>query len=588
MEFFDTLRQVKSNWDPYKKWDIEQQKKEKQNEELRKKYPPKAEELEHAKQYGRTIVDVINTMDQHSIDKSEDAMVVVGSALRVIEFASLGVGAGLGYLTKYIPAIKKREKLHKPFILIGFMIGAMVTSTIASIWGAIVEKQASRIARFQTREKDLKDPRNFVVYNQEQINEVKEIARNLSDKDENKKTDLKSSYNPITNLKKAKKTSLELAADYKIYEEWKECYQQDEKEKIEKFKNLHPSKEETEKAEKDREVLLTTIKKIENSSLNYTMNMSLARHTINTVLFSSALGIGLGISKLMDVLQKKAILTKKSSVINSSKAALPLVLPIAVMVTTMGSTARLVKDAARIGRYKAKQDLLHHPENFITYTDEQRNSIEDVKLTQNEPKGFIGKLKQDLNELKNFKKEYQEYLDYLDKTHKDELKLDEALKQISITDKQKIEAQQLQKKAFRSFEKMDEKAQRFTDDTDAAVDIARTTATGLISTVSKIATLLYLNDTLLKHKQLLKNNNNKLPTFAEMFKLSKHLTHKEIMIASSMFILPSCANIPMIVKGIQIKKEAGKIGVMTAMNDLQDPKNFLDEKQKPISAGYSL
>lgn len=585
MEFFDTLRQVKSNWNPYKKWDIEQQKKEKQNEQLRKKYPPTKQELEYAKQYGRTVVDVINTMDQHSIDKSEDAMVVVGSALRVIELASLGVGAGLGYLTKFIPAIKNREKLHKPFVLIGFMVGAIVTSTIASIWGSIVEKQASRIARFQTREKDLKNSRNFVVYNQEQINQAKEIAKNLPEKEENKNpTDLKSSYNPITNLKKAKKTSAELAADYKIYQNWKKSYQEEEKLKIEKFKNLNPSIEESEKAEKDREVLLNTIKKIENSSLNYTMNMSLARHTINTVLFSSALGIGILLSKVMDVLQNKKLLTTKSNALNSAKGLLPVILPIATMVTTMGSTARLVKDAARVGRYKAKQELLEHPENFITYTDEQRETVGDVNLPQHKSKDFVSRFKQDLNELKNFKKEYKDYLNYINTTHKEELKLDEALKKVAISDKQKADAQQLQKKAFKSFEKMDEKAQRFTDDTDAAVDIARNTATGFISTAGKIATLLYLNDKLIKHHP----NKEKLPTFGEMFKLMKHLTHKETIVASSMFILPSFVNIPMIIKGIQIKKEAGKIGVMTAMNDLKDPKNFLDEKQKPNSADYSL
>lgn len=575
MEFFDTLRQVKTNWNPYKKWEIEQQKKDKQNEQLRKKYPPTPEELENAKQYGRTIVDVINTMDQHSIDKSEDAMVVVGSALRVIEIASLGIGTGLGYLTRFIPAIKKRKKLHNPFMLIGLMVGTMTTSTIANIWGAIIEKQASRIARFQTREKDLKESRNFVVYNQEQIDKAKEIAKDLPDKKEDKNsTDLKSSYNPIVNLKKAKKTSDELAADYKIYEEWKKGYIKEEALKIEKFKDLNPAKEESEKAEKDRDVLLNTIKKIENSSLNYTMNMSMARHTINTALFSSALGVGIGLSKLIDALQDKAILTKKSSLINSSKGLLPLILPIVIMVTTMGSTAKMVKDAARIGRYKAKKELLENPENFIAYTDEQRETIGDVKLPKQKKNGFIERFKQDVREIKQLKKEYLEYQNYMNTTRKEELKLDEALKQVAISDKQKTDAQQLQKKAFHSFEKMDEKAQRFTDDTDAAVDSVRNTATGIIGTAGKITTLLYLNDKLVHY------NEDKIPSAMDIFKLSKHLTHKEIMIALAAFVAPAFVNMPLIVRGIQIKKEAGKIGVMTAMNDLNDPKNFLDEKGK--------
>jgi len=40
--------------------------------------------------------------------------------------------------------------------------------------------------------------------------------------------------------------------------------------------------------------------------------------------------------------------------------------------------------------------------------------------------------------------------------HKEELKLQEALKQIEISDKQKTDAINLQKRAFHSFEKMDE------------------------------------------------------------------------------------------------------------------------------------
>lgn len=43
------------------------------------------------------------------------------------------------------------------------------------------------------------------------------------------------------------------------------------------------------------------------------------------------------------------------------------------------------------------------------------------------------------------------------------------------------------------------------------------------------------------------------------------------------FFLPSFINIPLTIKGIQIKKDAGKIGVMTAMKDLDNPKNFLSE-----------
>jgi hypothetical protein len=57
MEFLDSLRQVKQNWEPYKKWEKEQDDKEFQRQELHKKVKTSKEELEKADQYGHTVVD---------------------------------------------------------------------------------------------------------------------------------------------------------------------------------------------------------------------------------------------------------------------------------------------------------------------------------------------------------------------------------------------------------------------------------------------------------------------------------------------------------------------------------------------------
>lgn len=574
MEFLDTIRQVQSNWNPYKKWEVEQQKKEKQNEALRKKYPPTQKELENAKQYGRTIVDVINTMDKHSIDKSEDAMVMVGSCMQIVSIASIGLGTGLGSLLKHIPFVKNNNKLHQPFGLIGFMLGAATSSIVENIWGAQLQKEASRIARYQTREKDLKDSRNFVIYDEAQMGEAQKIARTLPEVKESKKDiTLKQSLNPIETFSRAKKTTGELTKDYGNYEEWKKEYLKEEALKVEKFKNMHPPESELNKAEKDKDVMLNTIKKIETSSLNYLMNMSLALHFVNAAIFSGGILASAGIAKILSHLQNKNILPKESTGLNTTKMLLPIVLPVALMISLMGSYAKLSKDSARVGRFKAKQDLLNNPENFIVYNEQQRKTVTGIEEPKIETKVFWTRFKEDIKSLKQLKKDYAEYKNYMNTKYKEELKLQESLKQVNISDKQKTDSIQLQKNAFHSFEKMDEKAQRFTDDTDAAVDTARSIATSIVATTCRIISLLSLN------KKLMKHNKGKEPKGFEVFKLLKHLEGKEIATIIIPFILPSFISMPITIKGIQIKKDAGKIGIMTAMQDLDDPKNFLDDKR---------
>ena len=72
MEFFNSIQQVKRNWQPYKTWQKQQEDKDSQRQELKNKYPKTKEELETASQYGRTLIDTINVMDQYSINKAED------------------------------------------------------------------------------------------------------------------------------------------------------------------------------------------------------------------------------------------------------------------------------------------------------------------------------------------------------------------------------------------------------------------------------------------------------------------------------------------------------------------------------------
>lgn len=573
MEFFDTIQQVNRNWQPYKQWELEQQKKDKQNQKLKEQNPPGNNELEHAKQYGRTLVDVINTMDQHSIDKSEDASMMVKNALFAFDFVGMGLGAGIGSLCNSSPRLQKKLNLP-PFAIsiLGASIGVSITNMIGEIWGAQVEKQASRIARYQTRKNDLNDPRAFVVYNEEQILKAKNIAKTLPDvKLEKQGISLKKSFNPITSFITAKKTTGSLAKDYKKYNEWKNEYLKQEELKADKFKDMDVPPEQLSKAQKDRDNLLNVIKKIENYSLNYFMNMKLAMIAVNIAIDVAALAVGGGVFTVIDQMQKHKILKQESTPINMAKMMFLKTFPLVVTISLIGPTIKMLKDAARIGRYKAKQELLNNPENFIVYDENQRNSVGDVSVEKPVRKSFFSQFKKDIADIKQLKNDYNDYQNYMKTIRKEELKLDEALKQVEISDNQKQDAKNLQRKAFYSFEKMDEKAQRFTDDTDAAVDVVKMLIMMCIGSAVKIFNFSFYG------KKAKLYNNGKQLEFTDMFKMLKHFRAKDILTIVGVSFIPILVKIPLIVKGIHIKKEAGKIGVMTAMQDLDDPKNFLDD-----------
>lgn len=573
MEFFDTLRQVNSNWGRYKKWELEQQKKEKQNEQLRKQYPPTPEDLKKANLYGRTIIDAINTMDQHSIDKSEDASTIVGYNLLGLSMGSITVGLGGGALIRHLVG-DKMPNMKPYWQLISVIVVESIAMTFGSIWQSKVAKQASRIARFQTRENDLKDPKNFVIYDENQIDKAKDIAKTLPEVKEHQKPK-NSDFNPYRNFVEAKKTTDELKKEEAEYFKWKDAYQKAENEQAEKLKKLNPSKEDLSKAEKEKEVLLNTIKKIEASSLNYVNNVEMATSVVSSIVTSAGLVAGLGLSKLVDILPQNKIIPKASKQSQFLKGFLVIFAPAIGPLILLSPMNKALKDAARIGRFKTKQELLSNPQNFIAYDSEQRGNLEDKNTSdiEKQPKGFWARFKHDLSELKQLKKDYLEYQQYMKTTHKDELKLREALKKIETSEEQNKNSLQLQKKVFHSFEKVDEKAQRFTDDTEAAVDSAKLISISILSIVTKLIPVFVCG------QEVKRANGGKMPEkLREVLKLtfSGKLRGRALAVMLVPFVVPKFVKPLIMIKGIQIKKDAGKIGVMTAMNDMDDPKKFLD------------
>lgn len=562
MEFFDSIKQIKTNWQPYKKWEAEQNDKDFRREALYKKHPASKEELEHASQYGRTIVDAINVMDQYSIDKSEDVELATQSIFGVFNMGVAGAGLALGKLLTTVPSIKnKLAKMPKTSIvptavLFGpMLLASIIVTPFFMIKSKSYEKEASRVARYQAREKELKDYRHFVVYDKNQIVQAKEIAKTLPDITDKKKKSL----NPVSGFSDSIKSIKSLKRDHDSYLQWKQEHSKAEKARMEALQNADISPEQLKHAKHDQDNLLRTIRKIEVYSQNYLSNVEMALNSVLGLdLVMGAAGGGLA-SGAIHLLQKTKIFSPESKKLNALKRLMPIAAPFVLILTTAFYSVKACKEAAKIGRYKAKQELLNNPHNFITYSDEQSDSVKELKAPKTKDKSFFGKLKEDIRFFLQLIKDLKTYNKYQKTAAKEEQKLDKALMQVEISATQKQEAESLQKNSFKAFEKMDEMTQRYSDDTEAATTISKQIVNTFISLGSGALAIGLLAN---KRIEAMKS---------EMTKLA---------IVGLPVVVGVISQIGMEIKSVQIKKQAGKIGIMEAMQDLDDPKIFINDVVK--------
>lgn len=560
MEFLDSIRQVKANWQPYKKWEAQQDDKEFQRQELHKRVHTSKEDLEMASQYGRTLIESINIMDQYATDKAEDVEMASKLAINTIAIGLMGVGMGAMAGVSKIPSVKKylskipNNSIKKQMIryLTPFVL-PMIAMPVLTTKFAGYEKEAARTARYQAREEKLKDSKNFVIFNKEQIDKAKEIAKTLPDPIEKKK----SALNPISNYNDSIKSVKTIIQDHKNYLKWKEDHLKKEKIKIDNLDKMNISPEELIAAKKDQDNLLRTIRKVEVNSQTYLSNVEMACNMV--LAFDILLGAGIGgiVTGVTTLLQKAKILSTSSKAVNIIKKTSPIVTPLLLVIATVSYATKLQKEAARVGRFKAKQDLLKDPHNFLTYDDKQLDSVKDLKAPSKPQKGFVGKFKDDIKFLIQMKRDYKEYEKYKKGDYKEEQKLQEALMKIDVSKEQIQNAKTLQKNAFMSFEKVDEMSQRYVADVEAAADITKQYTAFAANTCSQIA-LLYL---------LLKPSNKKIDIATTINKTYP-------------LLFPAFVNVPMEIKSIQIEKEAGKIGIMKAMQDLEDPRYFVQKENK--------
>jgi len=614
MEFFNSLGQVLSNAKNYPAWDQQEKLKTLKQQKLLAQNPPTKQQTAAAKEYSRVMVEAINKMDQKVIDDSEDILAITQPAVGIASLLAMGVAFGGAYLAsttkpwqKFADAsaiklknwvtnfkfVKKDTKLLETAkellsgeggrkavnYIAGVAIGLVLAMAIA-IADAIVirgiEKEASRVARFRAREEVLDDPQNFVNYTPEQLAEAEKMAAKSLATDEKKK---KKSLNPITLFADSVKTSKELADKHTTYERWKQKFHEKEAEAL---KNADPatySQAEIEEAKADQNRITGIIKQVELKSQQYLANAEMA---INLALLSSAsigAGLALGVNGIIGAAQHfKALPSDEvKPALGLVKKGLAFVIPAAFPLIIAPYVIKLQKEAAKIGRFKAKQELLKHPENFVTFTDDEKKNAADVKAPPIQEKSFIQSVKDEAKFFFNLKNDLKEYEAHEKGAGIKEYRLNKALEEIEVSPEQQAQAEKLQKRAFYAFEKMDEKTQRYSDDVEGGTDIVKS----LVEEVTEVAAevIEYGAIGYLGYKAIQKGETSQIQKSPLGF--LNAITPSSLWIA----LFTTGLSIPLAVTTIwaaQMKKTAAQVGVMLSMKELDDPKRMLVAPSLPL------
>lgn len=110
MDFFNSLSQVAKNRNNFKRWENKQHNEEAQREELarRRQYSPT--ELQKAKEYGNTIIDVVDVMDNHSENVAENVETAIDPLSSLATFAAF---IGGNWLVGTKSTSKLQNKIYK-------------------------------------------------------------------------------------------------------------------------------------------------------------------------------------------------------------------------------------------------------------------------------------------------------------------------------------------------------------------------------------------------------------------------------------------------------------------------------------------
>ncbi len=537
MSAFGDYKAYKKYEPAYPGWKYARDLKESKRQEYLRRHPESIDQNDI--QRGKVLIRAIDVMDEYSQKRAEDMEVAtetaVGYGLDAAIFGGAAAGAVIGnlkpvknFLMKHFGKDKYTKYIGKGLPLgIGALAG-MIAAFPMYAWAAKAEVAASRRGRFEAMRKDLKNPKGFAVLTEAQIKEAEQKAQNIVI-DNGKKS-------PFS-ISNGFKTLKEMATDSKEYRAHKKQFDLELLE-AEKHMNDEMTPEEILKAKKDQQLLTKLVEKIDIASQDYAENAELA---------TQALVVGtLGFGTLFNLLLSKALKAMKIKSEGKITAIAQIVAAIIPVILSIAS-AQIQKQASRVGRFKIKQDLLNNPSKLVYVADENIADLKDVNVIQDRKEGLF-------KFLAHAWENNKEYNNYKKTTAKQEEKFYKAIETLELTPEQMKDAQTLQRNTFKTFNKVDEKSQKYSESIEALGQAITLPISLIFTAVGLIIGTKYLTKGV--------KSNSKLEMASNF---SKYLT------AILLSILPSIGINAIITKE---QKKASRIADMLAINEMSDYRHF--------------
>lgn len=533
MSVVKNYQDFKKNQPQYKSWKQERDLSLEKKVEYIKNNKINPNDYNNDIERAKIVLNAVNVMDEYSQSSAENMEQVTQAAIMPIETAlpyiSLGVGGLVGLIGKksrntFNEIFNGNFKNIKHLIPSGLATAATLVSGLSALtfWACKNQIRASRLARTEAMINDLSSINQFAVLDESQKAEVEKIADTIQvDKKESKQIIQKrTGLGILSSLKTLVKP------DQKVVDKYNEINKQTDEE-IKNIENIQLTKSQELEAKKDQELIQTIVEKVDIASQDYAENTELATGVLGVILGGLGIGSYAGIKKILSSIKPFEKYSNIAAIIISYTG----------MLAGAIYATKLQKQASRVGRYKARKELLDNPEQLV-YVDSEK-----YKDTQIQPK----EIKKDgyFKRLFNLIKDNKEYNEYIKNNNARNIQLRKAKDKIKLSDEQALRAEQLQKNVFKMFNKLDDKSQSYAEATEAIGDVA----IQMLTLVSSLIPMVVLTAKTLK---------------------TKNVGYKDLALS----FLPL---IPTILLNIYITKEqksASRVADMVAINELSDYRHF--------------
>ncbi len=483
-QFLNSINEVRKNYKKFDAWEQVQADERAQKEYLSKTLDIPEDKVELTTNKAKAVIRATEIMDKRSEDNCENMEQLTGFVtgiplaigsfalpplcetyfVKIIEKANKKIEdlqlvlnspdtsdaikestkKEIKRITEKVSDLSMKKGLYGQFLSVPVLL---VMAAGAILWGNSKQKEASRIGRYQAKQNELKDVRNFVIYTPEQIKQAEEIIKNIPDEKEKN-----SIIKMFSELKAVSK-------DKKAYKQWLKTKDPQE---IEKLKALSFTPEQLALGEEDKELIVDTVKEINIKAEEYSENVENAFDTLGTTSWLIATPLGFLINKALKAFK----VNKATSVIFS--VGVPFMTSLGIQIA--GTIEQ--KKASRVGRYQARKDLMKNPARLMAFSREEWDKAKDVKAP-NQKQAFFEKIFANFKFLGTYLKDKKAYEKYKKEEYAKTEKLQKALNQLEISDIQKSKAEKLQQKVFRAFDEVDEMSQRYSEDVEAGCEISK-------------------------------------------------------------------------------------------------------------------